>query len=82
LDAKDITLRGIDVLGWVPERQSVGVLLFFDYMSSTSRSAERRYGFGKAEYHCPSETFLVMSLGRKPEEAWRQLYRTHIAGPQ
>jgi hypothetical protein len=78
LDAADLTLRGIDILGWVPERKTVAFALFFDYMAPTSSSSERRHGFGKAEYHCPSGTFLVMSIGRKPKEVWDRLYKTHI----
>ena len=79
--ARDIDLRGIDLVGWVPKRESIAFLLFFEYFAAGGAhdaAPERRYGFGKAEFHCPSATFLVMSIGRSPEEVWRKLYALHL----
>lgn len=73
-------LRGVEFNGWVPEREGVGFLLFFEYYlrNATSGHETRQHAFGKAEFHCPSSTFVVMSLGLQEEEMWNRLFRTHV----
>lgn len=72
-------LRGIEFNGWVPERNGVGFLIFFEYhLPNESGVVDRRFAFGKGELHCPSFTFVVMSLGLMEDDMWKRLYRTHV----
>lgn len=76
-----LVLRGIDFIGWIAEREAVGLLIFFEhYISNQATGGEAmRRAFGKAEYHCPSATFTVMSVGIPDEEQWHRLYRIHLS---
>jgi hypothetical protein len=67
-------LRGIEFNGWLPERSSVGFLIFFEYHLPELQ----RYAFGKGEFHCPSSKFVVMSLGLTNRDLWDRLFHTHV----
>jgi hypothetical protein len=72
-------LRGMEFNGWVAERSGVGFLIFFEYhLPSASEQEPRRYAFGKGEFHCPSSTFVVMSLGLMDKDRWDRLFHTHV----
>ncbi|HSK18800.1 MAG TPA: hypothetical protein VK912_06650, partial [Longimicrobiales bacterium] len=61
------------------ERNGVGFLIFFEYhLPNESGVVDRRFAFGKGELHCPSFTFVVMSLGLMEDDMWKRLYRTHV----
>lgn len=72
--------RGAEFNGWVPEREGIGFLLFFEYHLPNTESGTQtvQLAFGKAELHCPTFTFTVMSLGLMEEETWNRLFRTHV----
>ena len=76
-------LRGMEFNGWVAERSSVGFLIFFEYhLPDASEQELRRYAFGKGEFHCPSSTFVVMSLGLMDKDLWDRLFRIHVTSRQ
>ena len=76
-------LRGMEFNGWVPERSGVGFLIFFEYHLPDGTGQElRHFAFGKGEFHCPSSTFVVMSLGLMEKNLWDRLFRTHVTSRQ
>ena len=77
----EFSLRGIDFSGWEDSRSTVVLSpLFFDFGAHDATTGEHstRRGFGKAEYHCASSAFVVMSLGTMDDDTWNSLYETHL----
>jgi hypothetical protein len=64
--SETLRLTKVRFIGWRAESGNVGISPFAFEVSDSS-GVISGYGYGKAEYHCASRSFQVMSMGIRTE---------------